>query len=120
MRTHRNRLRRGFTAGTGLLATFLGLAAGKPLAAHEGHQHSAMGTVLAVSAGIQQVDIELVALTPLPTSPTLARSNTTGSNASLGGRGNCFKWSAPVGINAKYVVKATRGQGIAAAQLYSK
>src|SRR5262249_46309096 len=78
-------------------------------------------TVLAVGAGIQEVDIALIALTPVPgVSPTLAQDNGTGSNASLGRLGNCSKWSAPFGIQAKYVVKATRGQGIAAAQLFSK
>lgn len=78
-------------------------------------------TVLAVGAGTQEVDITLVAVTPLPgTSPVLAQDSGSGTSASLGGRGNCFKWSLPVGINAKYVIKATRGQGIIAAQLYSK
>ena len=78
-------------------------------------------TVLAVGAGIQEVDIQLIALTPVPgLNPTLAQDSGSGSNSSLGGRGNCYKWSAPVGIQAKYVVRATRGQGIAAAQLFSK
>jgi hypothetical protein len=63
----------------------------------------------------------LIALTPIPgASPELARDNTTGANAALGGRGNCFRWSMPVGINAKFVLKATAGSGIAAGQLYSK
>lgn len=78
-------------------------------------------TVLAVGAGPQEVDITLVATTPLPqASPVLAQDSGSGTSASLGGRGNCFKWSLPVGINAKYVIKATRGQGVIAAQFYSK
>jgi hypothetical protein len=78
-------------------------------------------TVLAVGAGLQEVDITLVAVTPIPqASGVLAQDSGSGASASLGGRGNCFKWSMPFGINAKFVVKATRGQGIAAAQLYSK
>jgi hypothetical protein len=78
-------------------------------------------TVLAVGVGPQEVDISIVAVTPIPaSSPVLASDNTTGPNASLGGRGNCYKWQAPIGINAKYVVKSTRGLGIIAAQLYSK
>ena len=78
-------------------------------------------TVLAVGAGIQEMDIQMIALTPVPgLSPTLAQDSGSGSNASLGGRGNCFKWSAPVGIQAKFVMKATRGQGIAAGQLFVK
>jgi hypothetical protein len=78
-------------------------------------------TILAVGAGISQVDIDVVALTPLPqASGSLAHVSGNGSNASLGGRGNCYKWGLPVGINAKYVIRATRGQGIAAGQLYTK
>lgn len=78
-------------------------------------------TVLGVGAGITELDISLVALTPIPMgSSVLAQDNTTGSNASLGGRGNCYRWALPVGINAKIVLKATAGSGIAAAQLYVK
>jgi hypothetical protein len=78
-------------------------------------------SVLAVGAGPQEVDISIVAVTPIPsTSPVLASDSTNGPNASLGGRGNCYRWQAPIGINAKYVVKSTRGMGIIAAQLYSK
>ena len=78
-------------------------------------------TVLAVGAGVAEVDIQLIALTPMPgMSPTLAQDNGQGTSASLGGKGNCFKWGWPVGINAKAVVKATRGSGIIAAQVYSK
>ena len=78
-------------------------------------------TILAVGAGIAQVDISVVALTPIPqASGTLAQVQGNGPNASLGGRGNCYRWSLPVGINAKYVIRATRGQGIAAGQLYTR
>jgi hypothetical protein len=78
-------------------------------------------TVLAVGAGITEMDISLIALTPIPMgSPVLAQDSSSGASASLGGRGNCYRWSLPVGINAKYVVKATAGSGIAAAQLYVK
>jgi hypothetical protein len=78
-------------------------------------------TVLAVGAGVQEVDLTIVAVTPIPqASGVLAQDTGTGASASLGGKGNCFKWSLPVGINAKYVVKATHGQGIIASQLYSK
>jgi hypothetical protein len=79
-------------------------------------------TVLAVGAGPQQLDLTIVAVTPLPGSGVLAQTQGNGPNASLGGRGNCFKWNppVPVGINAKYVIRAARGQGIAAGQLYSR
>ncbi|WP_437314811.1 hypothetical protein [Sorangium sp. So ce385] len=78
-------------------------------------------TILGVGAGITELDISLVALTPIPMgSSVLAQDNLTGANAALGGRGNCYRWSLPVGINAKYIVKATAGSGVAAAQLYVK
>ncbi|HEY4116542.1 MAG TPA: hypothetical protein VGM56_01750 [Byssovorax sp.] len=78
-------------------------------------------TVLAVGAGVLETDISIVAVTPIPAqSPVLANDNTSGPNASLGGRGNCYRWQAPIGINAKFVVRATRGMGIIAAQMYAK
>jgi len=78
-------------------------------------------TVLAVGAGVAQIDLAIVALVPIPgTQGPLAQATGNGPYASLGGRGNCYKWSLPVGINAKYVIRATRGQGIAAGQLYSR
>lgn len=78
-------------------------------------------SVLAVGAGISEMDITLVATTPLPqASPVLAQDQGSGASASLGGRGNCFKWGFPFGINAKFMLKATRGSGIAAGQLYVK
>ncbi len=77
-------------------------------------------TVLAVGAGISQVDLAIVAVTPLPqASGVLAQTSGT-TSASLRGRGNCFRWDLPVGINAKYVIRAARGMGVAAGQLYSR
>jgi hypothetical protein len=78
-------------------------------------------TVLAVGAGIQEMDIALIALTPVPgLNPDLARDTGGGNSASLGGKGNCYKWAWPVGVNAKFVLRATKGSGIAAGQMYSK
>ena len=78
-------------------------------------------TVLSVGAGISEMDITLMAQTPLPgANPVLAQDSGSGSQASLGGRGNCYKWSFPMGVQAKIILKATRGAGVAAAQLYSK
>jgi len=78
-------------------------------------------TVLAVGAGIQEMDLSIVALTPIPgASPVLAQDAGSGNTASLGGKGNCFKWSLLVGVNAKIVMKATRGAGVAAGQIYVK
>jgi hypothetical protein len=77
-------------------------------------------TVLAVGAGISQVDLAIVAVTPIPQASGVLAQTSGSSNASLRGRGNCFRWDLPVGINAKYVIRAARGQGLAAGQLYSK
>lgn len=78
-------------------------------------------TVLAVGAGVSEVNLQLVALTPIPgMSPVLAQDSGTGTNASLGGRGNCYRWTLPMGINAKIVVSAVSGNGIVAGQLYVK
>ena len=78
-------------------------------------------TVFAVGAGVTETDISIVAVTPLPTaSPVLASDSTSGPSASLGGRGNCYKWNGPFAINAKVVYKATRGLGIIAGQIYSR
>ncbi len=77
-------------------------------------------TVLAVGAGVSQIDLSIVALTPVPMLSGPIAQHSGGQSAALGGRGNCVRWSAPFGINAKYIVRAAHGQGLAAAQLYSK
>ena len=77
-------------------------------------------TVVAMGAGIQQLDIQLVAQqAPLP-AMVLAQSNTTGAQASLGGKGQCFRNPLPIGGPGKVVIKATRGAGMAAAQVFVK
>ena len=77
-------------------------------------------TIVAMGAGIQQLDIMLVAQqAPLP-AVTLAQSNTTGAQASLGGKGQCFRNPLPIGGPGKVVIKATRGAGLAAAQVFVK
>jgi len=77
-------------------------------------------TVLAVGAGITQLDLAIVAVTPIPQASGVLAQTTGGTSAALRGRGNCFRWDLPVGIHAKYVIRAARGQGLAAGQLYSK
>ena len=77
-------------------------------------------TIVAIGAGIQQLDIQLVAQqAPLP-AMVLAQSNTTGAQASLGGKGQCFRNPLPIGGPGKVVIKATRGAGMAAAQVFVK
>jgi hypothetical protein len=77
-------------------------------------------TVLAVGAGITQIDLAIVAVTPIPQASGVLAQTSGGPSAALRGRDNCYRWELPVGINAKYVIRAARGQGVAAGQLYTK
>jgi hypothetical protein len=83
-------------------------------------------TVLALGVGgIQEVDIALVATPQIPIpgfGGVVARDTTSGTQASMGGKGNCYKlpFPAPFNVPAKYVVKVSKGAGIAAAALYVK
>jgi hypothetical protein len=79
-------------------------------------------SVVGASAGIQQLDIQIVAQ-PAPMLPpvVLAQSNTSGGNATLGGKSaGCWKNPTPIGGPGKVIVKATRGAGAAAAQVFVK
>jgi hypothetical protein len=79
-------------------------------------------TIVATGMGVQQLDVQLVAQ-PVPMLPpqVLAQSQSQGPVATVGGRAaGCFKNPLPFGGPAKIVMKATRGAGMAAAQVYSK
>ena len=78
-------------------------------------------TVVGASiAGIIELDISLVAQTaPLPP-VVLAQDSTTGPTATLGGKGQCFRNPLPIGGPGKVILKATKGAGLAAAQVYVK
>lgn len=78
-------------------------------------------SVVGASMGIQELDIQLVLnASPLPPQ-VLAQDNSQGGTAVLGGKANgCFKNALPVGGPGKVVVKATRGAGMAIAQIYVK
>jgi hypothetical protein len=77
--------------------------------------------VVAAGVGIQEIDVQLVAQ-PAPMIPpaVLAQDSSTGPTATLGGKGNCFKNPLPIGGPGKVIVRATRGAGIGAAQIYVK
>jgi hypothetical protein len=78
-------------------------------------------TVVGASVGgIVELDIQLVAQTaPLPP-VVLAQDSTTGPTATLGGKGQCFRNPLPIGGPGKVILKATKGAGLAAAQVYVK
>jgi hypothetical protein len=70
---------------------------------------------------VTELDLKLVAVTPLAgMAPVLAVDNTTGAQAVLGEKPNCFKWAWPIPAPVKVVVTVTGGQGLAAAQLFGK
>lgn len=78
-------------------------------------------SVVGASMGVQELDIQLV-LNPAPLpAQVLAQDNTQGGTAVLGGKASgCFKNALPVGGPGKVIVKATRGAGLAIAQIYIK
>lgn len=77
-------------------------------------------TILAVGIGIQEVDIQLVASVQ-GFSQQLAADKGNGAQASLGGKGNCYRSPIPaVALPAQYMVRATKGMGLAAAAVYVK
>lgn len=79
-------------------------------------------TIVAASMGIQQLDIMLVVQpTPLMQPITVAQSNTQGPNATLGGKTTgCWRNPTPLAGQGKVILRATSGQGLAAAQVFSK
>jgi len=71
---------------------------------------------------VQEVDIALAGVTPIPGAPTLplAADTTTGTTAVLGDSPNCYKYAFPMPAMAKITVKASKGSGAVGAQLYVK
>ena len=78
-------------------------------------------TVVAVGIGIQELDIQLVMTLPPMPPAVLAADATTGATAIIGGRASgCWKNPSPVSGPARLILRATRGAGVAAAQMYMK
>jgi hypothetical protein len=82
-------------------------------------------TIVAASVGITEVDLQIVANAPLPPIPGLSpvlQSDSGSSTATLGGasKGGCWHWIYPIGLPAKWVLKAGHGGGLAIGRLYSK
>jgi hypothetical protein len=87
--------------------------------AQPGRCYSVVGAGL---PNVQNLDLQLVAQTPLPGfgSPVLATDQTSAPNAVLAPHPNCWKWAAPVAAPLKVVMIVSAGGGIAAAQVYEK
>jgi hypothetical protein len=79
-------------------------------------------TIVAASVGIQQLDVALVVQpSPLMQPITVAQSSGTGPNATLGGKATgCWRNPTPLAGQGKVILRATSGQGLAAAQVFSK
>ena len=78
-------------------------------------------TLVAAGAGVTDVGLEMQYTTPIPgLNPSIGTNTTKGSQVSMGGKANCLKPMSPIAASAKFIVKANAGQGVIAAQLYSK
>lgn len=90
----------------------------QPINLQPGKCYTIVGASL---GGVQELDIMIQGqLAPLPPA-TLAQDNTTGPNATLGGKAaGCWKNPSPLPIPAKIVLRVTKGSGMAAAKVYVK
>lgn len=78
-------------------------------------------TLVAGSAGPQQIEVEMQYTTPIPgLNPSIGKSSQAGPQASIGGKASCLKPLSPIAAPAKYILRVKKGAGIAVAQLYSK
>ena len=78
-------------------------------------------TVVGAGVGVTELDLQIVAVTPIPgMAPVLAQDQETGPQAVVGKNPNCYKWALPMAGTVNVVMTATAGTGIAAAQVYEK
>lgn len=77
-------------------------------------------TLVASAVGITKLGLEMQYVTPLPGIAPTIQKTTGGAQVSLGGKANCLKPLAPFPAQAKFIVRAEAGAGMAAAQLFSK
>lgn len=97
-------------------------AAGQTLEQNINIKPNGCYTIVGASVGIQQLDITLVVQpTPLMQPIVVAQSSGTGPNATLGGKATgCWRNPTPLAGTGKVILRATSGQGLAAAQVFSK
>jgi hypothetical protein len=71
---------------------------------------------------IQELDIMIVPLIPIPNAPNIpmAQDMKTGAQATVAPAPDCYKYALPLPAQVKIIVKATKGSGAVGAQLYSK
>ena len=75
---------------------------------------------MAAGAGPQEIEIALVGATAVPGfAPPMGSATGTGLRTVLGPRDTCIKLAIiPVDVPAKWIVKATKGGGVIAAQAF--
>ncbi|HTM46671.1 MAG TPA: hypothetical protein VL137_17065 [Polyangiaceae bacterium] len=77
-----------------------------------------------VGAGLPNVtelNLQFVGVTPIPgMNPVLAQDQSTGAQAVLGPKPNCYKQALMVPVPAKLVITVSGGSGIAGAQIFEK
>ena len=97
-------------------------AAGQTLEQNINIRGNGCYTVVGASIGIQQLDITLVVQpTPLMQPIVVAQSSGAGPNATLGGKATgCWRNPTPLAGTGKVILRATSGQGLAAAQVFSR
>lgn len=88
----------------------------QPLTLHPGRCYSVVG----IGVGIEELDVEIVVHQPPAPEFVAAQDQGTGPQATLGGGQSCFKNPLPIPGPAKVRVRATKGTGIALAQVYSR
>jgi hypothetical protein len=76
--------------------------------------------VVAVGIGITELDLELVIHQPPAPEYVAAHDESSGPQAVLGGRKNCFKNPLPFPAPAKIRMRATAGAGVGMAQVFSR
>jgi len=76
--------------------------------------------VVGVGLGITELDIELIIHQPPAPEYVASRDQSTGPQAVLGGRKNCFKNPLPFPAPAKVRIRATSGAGVGMAQVFSR
>ncbi len=83
-------------------------------------------TIVANSMGVTQLDITAALVTPIPGmnaqfGEAKGKPGIAGSQAVLGSKANCLKLAlSPIPVQAKFTITATKGAGLAAAQLFVK
>jgi hypothetical protein len=79
-------------------------------------------TFIAAGVGPQEIEIQLVAQSPIPQiAPLMGDQRSTGGKVVLGKGTGCIKLALiPLAVPAKWVIKASRGSGVIAGQAFSK